>query len=765
MVASLMLGVSVPPASTAPSTTAAAPSFGYVGCSNTQMSIAGYKQVGGSAFWGASVAYNGGTIHAWASEIDVPGSPYWGAFDSALAATPTDQIWFEGCLKIEEDATAVHAEAEAVIAEIRERAPGATVYFSAINDYVAPHECQIIGLNGPIAMRELRDQLVVEGLVLPGPDMGSLLSIYQTPSTGATNANNQTVQDGCHPNKAGKASLGQILLGFFSAPPAPTFTVTPTDPSGPSVSFEFTDAQPGATFTCALDGAVATACLSPFAVSGLADGGHVLEIRAKTAVSSQPTSFAWTVDATAPPAPILTSTPTDPSGVAVSFEFTDDEAGVSFTCSMDEALPQACTSPIVYELPEGPHTFAVQALDAFANTSDATSFSWTVDASLPPPAPTFTATPSDPSGSSVTFEFTDQQSGVTFTCALDTAVATACTSPHAISGLADGIHTLEVRALDASSNASAPATFSWTVDTAQPPPAPTFTVTPTDPSSPSVTFQFTDQQSGVTFTCALDAAVATACTSPYAVTGLTAGLHTLVVRAVDASSTSSEPATFTWTVDAVAPTVTMITPAADALLSSTAVAASWTGSDDRAVVRYDVWRRIGTAGMPALVQSSTSTAYSMTGAAGTTYCFQVTAFDGVGNSGSGVLRCAAVPFDDGSPAVTYVGAVSHVAATGAFLNTRTHLTGTGQKASLTFTGRKFGVLAFMDSSSGRMNVLVDGVVVETPDLYSRRAQTLFVSVRTVTPGTHTVTLAWTGTKASASTGTTIKLDGIAVIAS
>jgi alpha-amylase len=84
---------------------------------------------------------------------------------------------------------------------------------------------------------------------------------------------------------------------------------------------------------------------------------------------------------------------------------------------------------------------------------------------------------------------------------------------------------------------------------------------------------------------------------------------------------------------------------------------------------------------------------------------------------------------------------------------------------LTFTGRKFGVLALLDPSSGRMTVLVDGAVVATVDLYAKRAQTQTVSIRTVTTGTHTVTLAWTGTKSAASSGTTIKIDGIAVIAS
>jgi hypothetical protein len=649
------------------------------------MSIAGYKQVGGTQFWPAMTAYNGGTMRVWASEINLPNSHLWNAFADALAATPTDQIWFQGCEGVGDDPANGHADALAVIAEIRERIPGATIYFSAINDYVAPHVCDSIGPSAPANVRVLRDQLVAEGHVLLGPDMGSLISSYQTPSAGATLANDQTLPDGCHPNKAGKAYVGQRLLGFFSAPPAPTLTTTPSDPSGSSVVFEFTDAQSSATFTCAIDGGPAQACASPFAVSGLVDGDHVFEVRAVTAVASLPASFAWTVDA-----------------------------------------------------------------------------------SSPPPAPIITVTPSDPSGSSVTFEFTDQQSGVTFTCSVDGGAASSCVSPFAISGLVDGGHVFEVRAVDQQANVSAPATFAWTVDASAPPPpppAPTFTATPSNPSGSSVTFEFTDAQAGVTFTCALDGATASACASPFAISGLGGGSHVLDVRALDGTQQSSPPATFGWTVDAIAPTVTMVLPAADTLLGSTAVSASWTGSDNTGVVRYDVWQRIGTAGTPVLVQSSTATSYAITGSTATTYCFQVFAFDAVGNSASGEERCAAVPFDDGNPAVSYAGTVTHVAATGAFLGTRTHLTGTGQQATLTFTGRKFGVLALLDPSSGRMTVLVDGAVVATVDLYAKRAQAQTVSIRTVTTGTHTVTLAWTGTKSAASSGTTIKIDGIAVIAS
>jgi hypothetical protein len=101
------------------------------------------------------------------------------------------------------------------------------------------------------------------------------------------------------------------------------------------------------------------------------------------------------------------------------------------------------------------------------NVSASAGFSWTVDAT-PPPVPTITSVPSDPSGPDVSFGFEDAEAGVGFTCALDGASPTACSSPQAYTGLAEGAHTFEVRAVDQAGNASASAGFSWTVTSASP---------------------------------------------------------------------------------------------------------------------------------------------------------------------------------------------------------------------------------------------------------------------------------------------------------
>jgi Ca2+-binding RTX toxin-like protein len=86
---------------------------------------------------------------------------------------------------------------------------------------------------------------------------------------------------------------------------------------------------------------------------------------------------------------------------------------------------------------------------------------------------------------------------------------------------------------------------------------------PTDPSnssSASFTFSGTDTGgSGVaSFECKLDGGSFASCTSPQNYSGLADGSHTFEVRAIDAAgNTDQTPASFTWVIDATAPTVTI----------------------------------------------------------------------------------------------------------------------------------------------------------------------------------------------------------------
>jgi hypothetical protein len=105
------------------------------------------------------------------------------------------------------------------------------------------------------------------------------------------------------------------------------------------------------------------------------------------------------------------------------------------------------------------------------NVAGATGFSSanTFVVNSGPSPPTITSAPPDLSGSaSASFEFSHEQTGVTFRCSLDDLEFTDCTSPQSYTDLADGSHTFEVAAVDENGNAGFPARRTWTVDTTPP---------------------------------------------------------------------------------------------------------------------------------------------------------------------------------------------------------------------------------------------------------------------------------------------------------
>ena len=133
----------------------------------------------------------------------------------------------------------------------------------------------------------------------------------------------------------------------------------------------------------------------------------------------------------------------------------------------------ACTSPKAYtSLQDGSHTVQVRAIDGAGNADPTpASFTWTIDNSEPDTK--IDSNPPNPSASgSASFSFSgiDGGNGVaSFECRLDAGGFSACTSPKSYSGLSDGSHTFQVRALDGDANADpTPASLTWTIDTLRP---------------------------------------------------------------------------------------------------------------------------------------------------------------------------------------------------------------------------------------------------------------------------------------------------------
>ena len=94
--------------------------------------------------------------------------------------------------------------------------------------------------------------------------------------------------------------------GRTCTPPADTTPPETTITSGPSgtissdsASFGFSSSESSSTFECRLDASSWAACSSPKSYSGLANGGHAFDVRAKDAagnIDASPASWSFTVD-------------------------------------------------------------------------------------------------------------------------------------------------------------------------------------------------------------------------------------------------------------------------------------------------------------------------------------------------------------------------------------------------------------------------------------------------------------------------------------
>ena len=345
-----------------------------------------------------------------------------------------------------------------------------------------------------------------------------------------------------------------------AAPPQPVIDSGPSNPSNQSTaSFAFHINPPDATatFRCQLDGLGFSLCSSPQLYSALGEGSHTFQVKAVNADGeSAVASFPWTIDTTPPPVPTIASHASVVASSTTTFAFTSTGAS-SFQCHVDSAAFATCSSGLsVGPFADGPHTFFVRALDDAGNASNPASFPWTID-TTPPPVPTIASHASVVASSTTTFAFTSTGAS-SFQCHVDSAAFATCSSGLSVGPFADGPHTFFVRALDDAGNASNPASFPWTIDTA--PPVLSITSKPSDPSGVATAhFEFaaTDATS-VTFQCQLDSGAPQSCATPpgqdYA--GLVSARHTMTLTGTDAAGNSST-APYSWTVDTINPVVTI----------------------------------------------------------------------------------------------------------------------------------------------------------------------------------------------------------------
>src|SRR4051794_17436375 len=368
-----------------------------------------------------------------------------------------------------------------------------------------------------------------------------------------------------------------------TAPPAPVIKSGPAHTTDQlQALFYFDDADSSANFACAIDDGSFSPCTSPFSytLSSLPTSRetHTFHVRATDqALNTGPVAdWTWTIDPDVQVTPPeITSGPSAlTKGTAPTFAFDSlDDPSATFECAVDSGVFTTCSSPQDESVTvDGQHNFYVREISSTSGsalTSDANSWTWTLDRT-PPPAPVFSSAPDAFSKQKTPlFSFTDAEANVTYVCQRDAQPSFPCVSPVSTSSLADGAHTFTVAATDPAGNSDAVtsvATHNWTVDTVAPAKP---DVTGSDPSGTNATLGLSDADSDVTsYLCALNGSTGATCQDGVTFTGLAPGQNSVIVQAVDHAGNISLPQTFNWIVDGTVPSTPTVDRGPDSLTSS-----------------------------------------------------------------------------------------------------------------------------------------------------------------------------------------------------
>jgi hypothetical protein len=232
---------------------------------------------------------------------------------------------------------------------------------------------------------------------------------------------------------------------------------------------------------------------------------------------------------------------------------------------------------------------------------------------------------------------------------------------------------------------------------------------------------------------------------------LTTGWWTIGVRATDAAGNWSRWRYDTVSVDAVVPTLTAL-KASQTIVRSVdgRFSASWSGTDNKGVTRYQ-WRTRGRpAGATSGVHSTTARSAAFRFPTGS-WDLEVRAVDAVGNASPWRALRIVVPRDDRAFAFS-TGNVRRAIPT-AYRGTLTANNIPGSELTVTGDGDAFYVVGRVGPAYGRMRITVDGVstIVDTGYYQGKRAtenrDRVLLFGTYLAPGTHTVTITNVGSAA------------------
>jgi large repetitive protein len=366
----------------------------------------------------------------------------------------------------------------------------------------------------------------------------------------------------------GVGNVGASALSSFTldrdAPEAPSITSAPSSPgSSATVSWSFTTPE-GTTTRCRIDGGSSRPCAGSMEVTFLADGLHRFTVFAVDPAGnrSASTMATYTLDRVAPVPPTITGSPASPDRVTTPQWTFVVETGSAGECSIDGAAWMPCTTTFSADLssaPDGLHTFAVRSVDDAGNVGATATGAFVLDRT-PPGAPVVTSGPAANSGDDTpTWTFVVDDDAEAW-CRVDDGPWAPCAGSFTadLTADADGIHALEVRAVDAVGNEGPATVATFELDRVAPEAA-TLTTVPLSPGNdPSPEWWFT-YEPGTTAWCSLDGAAATLCDGTVAAELPVDGVYQLAVVVVDAAGNTSDVTTSAYELDTAAPAAPLLT--------------------------------------------------------------------------------------------------------------------------------------------------------------------------------------------------------------
>ncbi|MXN77346.1 Ig-like domain repeat protein [Burkholderia sp. 4701] len=276
--------------------------------------------------------------------------------------------------------------------------------------------------------------------------------------------------------------------------------------------------------------------------------------------TSDPTSFSFTLDTTAAAPGVVLTTDSGSSAVDhITNVGTLNLSGVETGATVEYSIDGGHTWSTSFSATEGVNDIQVRQTDIAGNTSDPTSFSFTLDTSAAAPGVALTTDSGSSASDHVTnvgtLNLTGVETGATVEYSIDGG-HTWSTSFSATEGLND----VQVRQTDIAGNTSDPTSFSFTLDTSAAAPGVALT---TDSGSSAVdhvtnvgTLNLTGVETGATVEYSIDGGH-TWNTSFSAIEGL----NDVQVRQTDIAGNTSDPTSFSFTLDtsAAAPGVALAT--------------------------------------------------------------------------------------------------------------------------------------------------------------------------------------------------------------